>query len=153
MDLKDILRPTDSDLTAVVEYREGIKFTIRYIGRAELQKMARLSTTQVYDTKLKARTPQLNNEKLIEAYCRKAVVAWEGVTPRSISKVALVDFAKIPSDKLDQPIEFSADGLVSLVKSSDDLDLFLQDSCSNVQLFNAEHEEELGNSAPSQIGS
>jgi hypothetical protein len=152
MDIKDILQPADSELTAVVEYREGIKFTLRYIGRAELQKMARLSTIQKYDTKLKARTPQLDNEKLIEAYCRKAVVAWEGVTPRSISKVALVNFGKVPADKLDEAIAFSADGLVALVKSSDDLDMFLQDSCSNVQTFNSEHEAELGNSEPSPTG-
>lgn len=152
MDIKDILQSADSELTAVVEYREGIKFTLRYIGRAELQKMARLSTIQKYDTKLKARTPQLDNEKLIEAYCRKAVVAWEGVTPRTLSKIALVNFAKVPADKLDEAISFSPDGLVALVKSSDDLDMFLQDSCSNVQTFNAEHEEELGNSEPSPTG-
>lgn len=152
MNITDILQSAETELTAVVEFREGIKFTIRYIGRAELQKLARLATVQRYDTKLKARTPQLDNDKLIDAYCRKAVVGWEGVTPRALSRIALVNFAKIPADKLDESIPFSADGLVALVKSSDDLDMFLQDSCSNVQNFNAEHEEELGNSEPSQSG-
>ncbi len=152
MKIEDLLQPADSELTATVEYREGVKFTVRHISRASLQKMARNCTVQKYDGKLKGRVPVLDNEKLIDAYCRQAVVGWEGVTPRSLSKIALINFSKVPKDKLDEPIEFTAEGLSALLKGSDDLDMFLQDACSNVQTFNSEHEEELGNSEPSPTG-
>lgn len=151
--LKDILVQDTGALSAWVEFRNGLEFDVRFVSRAELQRIAQRCTVLRYDPKAKTRVPRLDSERFVRDFCDRAVKGWRGITPDSISTLVPVDLGKLTEEQRRSPIEFSLDNLVSLVSNAYELDDFLQDAVSDVSVFRPNQAEEMGNSESSQSGS
>jgi hypothetical protein len=152
MKLSDYIINESDNLTATVEYKEGIRFIIRYVSRSSLMRLSRDCLTWKYDEKAKGRTQQLDNDRFAESFCRRCVVGWSGVTPHTLSKLIPLDLSKIDAAQRDEPLDFDFANLLVLVKNAYELDSFLQDTAVDIKVFRPDLEHELGNSNTSQSG-
>lgn len=153
MKIKDIILKDTSNLTTRVEFRDGIIFKLRYVPRADLNKISRSCIIHKYNAETKQREPQLDPKRFANEFCARAVVGWEGITVKSLSKLIAIDQNNLTEAQRNETIEFSHENLVELVTASYDLDNFLQESACDIGLFNIEKEGEEKNSKASPIGS
>ena len=145
MNLSDVIIK-DPDLTAWVEFKNGIEFNLRYVSKAALVKIARACTVYRYDSKQKGRVPEVDQDKMAESYCSRAVIGWRGATLARLQNLIPMNLSKMTKEQLEQDLEFNQTNLLDFLKVSDDLDVFLQEACSNLAVFNASKEDEEKNS-------
>lgn len=152
LSIKGILMKDTSSLQADVEFQYGIVFGLNYLARETLQKLARECTVYKYNPQTKVREPQLDSSKLIGRFCSIAVFSWKGMTPRALSRLLPIDFSKITEKQKDEEIAFSQEQLCAIVQASSEIDVFLQNTTTDINFFNTNLEHELGNSFASQSG-
>lgn len=133
------------DMDTTITFKDGLSFKLRYITKANLQRLVKLCVTQVYDDKVKGRREKLDNDKFVELFCREAVLGWEGATLRILSGLAPIDTSTFTEEQLDMPLEFSQENLIYVMRNSFDLDEFLQAAACDIKFFSVKREEEIKN--------
>ena len=133
-------------LKATVEYKDGLKFNLCYMTKAALNRIVNASIVQKYVEAKKSRQPQLDNDLFLPQFCSQVVEGWEGATLRVLSGLAPLNTSGLTKEQLDAPYPFSQESLLFLVKTSYDLDEFLQASAVDVKLFRPNLEEATKNS-------
>lgn len=142
----------EGERTAWVKFREGFELELKFMPRAEMQRMIETATVRKYNDDAKARVPTLDADRLVDQYCDKVVRDWR-VTPRAISTLYPIKTESLSKEDLDKPIKFSIPQMKKLTKKCYDLDIFIQQSCVDAKLFNIVDEEAEKNSGASQSGS
>lgn len=136
----------DVDALAVwVEFKYGISFKLKFVPRSDLQRLSRDSTEMKWNEQIKGRVPEISSDKLVPAFCKRAVSDWKGMTPNSLAKLIPIKLEQVDETIRDQPISFTQAQLVQIVRSAYELDVFLQQSASDLSLFNSEFEAEAKN--------
>ena len=143
LDLTQMLNVNQEQLTAVVEFKEGILLHMSYISRVKLQQLYKTCTEMRYDTTKKARVPQVDQKKFSEEFCRLAVTGWGGVTYDSLSKVLPLN--RVDPSRRKESIPFSHEQLFALVQAAYELDTFIQDMAVDARVFSPDLEDELKN--------
>ena len=133
------------ELSVWVEFKHGISFHLRYIPRSELQRITRDSTEMKWSDEAKGRVAQISSDKLVPAFCRRAVKDWKGVTPTSLANLVPIKLDKVPEQAREMSIPFTQKQLHEVVKTAFELDVFLQQSASDLSLFNPDQEPEAKN--------
>lgn len=152
MNLAKLVPTNTESMTAVVEYRDGIKFKLRFISRSTLSRIGQLCVVWKYNDKTRQRQQHLDNDKYAAEFCRQAVIGWEGVTLRKLANLMPLDLSQVPAEDQDKDLPFDVDNLLVLVKNAYELDNFLQDTAVDIKMFRPALEEELGNSPSSPTG-
>jgi hypothetical protein len=140
-------------LTAKVEFRDNIIFTLRYVSRNDLRQINQRCLVWKYDPVLKGKTQQLDAEKFATEFCVQAVADWEGVTLKSLSKLLPIKLEGVSEEMQNMPIPFTPDNLMDLVKNAYEVDAFLQEMSTDVKVFNPDKEQLEKNLSSSQSGS
>lgn len=151
MKIQSLIKKDTSALRTQVEYKAGIVFTLAYVSREALTALSQKCIVFKYDPKTKVREQTVDGKKFSQAFAGAAVVGWSNVTPRSLSHI--VPLEAVAESDMDTEITFSVEGLLDLIAAAYELDVFLQESAVNAELFRPQHEEELGNSETSPSGS
>lgn len=137
--------PKKVELTAEVEFRDGVFLSMRYVPRAVLTQLSREATVMRFDNKAGARLPDLDGKKLATGFSRRAVTGWSGMTARKASLLVALDLSGLTEEQKDTAIPFSVEQLDFLVVNCYDLDSFIQRSAMDLGVFNPDHVEEAGN--------
>lgn len=130
---------------AEVPYREGLSFKLTYLSKPDLQRMMKGCVKMEHNPRTKQREPRIDNDDFMDKFCRRCVKGWTGATLRVISAIAMLDKSKITTEDLDKPVPFNHENLLFLLKNSYDVDEFLQNSATDVKVFNPNWEDEVKN--------
>lgn len=139
--------------TAKMEYRDGIHFILRFVSRAQLKKLSDDATTYRYNPKTRVREATMDQDRFVESFVKLAVAGWEGVTPRTLSRVAEVDLSDVPENQMDAPIPYDHDSMVMLFNDAYEVDNTIQEFVMDIKNFDPTLEDDLKNSKSSQGGS
>lgn len=130
------------ELTTWAEFRDGFQLEIRYIGRTELQKLSKASTTNKYNNKTHQREVELDTDKFLPKFVAMVVKGWKGLTPNKLTNFVTVDISGIPEEDRDREIAYDQTQLIYLTKNCYDLDTFLNQVCTDLTWFRDQDEEE-----------
>ena len=136
MKLQDLIKKDTENLTATVEFRHGLKLTLKYVGRAELVRLSRESTVLKYDEKAKGRVTAVDGTKFAKAFCASAVVGWQGATPEVLAKLAPLDISGLSEEQRKQELPFDLEQLQCLLEHTFVLEGFIQEAAMEVSTFN-----------------
>ncbi len=153
MDITKLIISAPENLTADVEFREGLILQLRFVSRTQLQSLYKSCTVMKFDPQLKIRKQQLDGEKFAAEFCKLAVAGWRGVTPNSLSKIVPMDLSSLSAEDREKEIPFTQEGIAAIVKAAYELDAFIQDNAVDVAIFSPDHQDEVKNSSTSQSGS
>jgi hypothetical protein len=133
------------NLEAVVEFRNGLKFKVRFVTKVALNNLAKSCTTYKWDQRAKSRVPQLSVDAFVEQFCALAVKDWEGATLKVLQTLAPISTKGMSEEQVNSSLPFSQANLVTLMKNSTDLDEFLQNVCTDINVFGISLIDEIKN--------
>lgn len=139
--------------SAWVEYKEGIFFNLRFLPKSRFRAMADECTEFRYNPQTKVREPKLDTPRFLAKFLKESVLAWRGVTLRSLSRIVEIDISSYTEEELSQEIGFTIDELVRMMDMVYDIDPFIQAAVTDIKTFRPALEDELKNSNRSQAGS
>ena len=151
MKLTEFVKP-DVTLSAVIEWKAGIKFNVNYLSRPSLSKILRDSQELRYNEAAKGRMAETNPTKFRDKFIAAVVTGWEGVTPESVAKLVPVDVSALTPDQLKAPIAFDSDQLAFLMDNAYELEQFLQGVSGDISYFAPNLDVEVKNSGTLQSG-
>lgn len=132
-------------LTREVEFTDGIFLKLNYVPRSQFNKISKEATVLKFDDKIRARTPQVDNDKLIEAFSRRAISGWRGLTIKKASKLVPLNLSSVPKEQLDTEIAYSQEQAAYLMKNCAEFDTFVNSSVLALSTFDENHEDEVKN--------
>jgi hypothetical protein len=136
----------NTELTAWVNFKDLFDLELRFVSKSALQALAKKCSIQKF-IKGQGRVPQLDADQFVPKMLELSVKGWRGLTPRKLAKLMRVDLKKLPEGTdIDAEIEYSPEQLTTLMKKSFDLDGFVNESVTNLELFQPDGlEDEKGN--------
>lgn len=153
LNLKELLVTNTDKLTTKVEFKDtGIIIEVRYVSRAELQRISRTCVTQKYEKSSNRREPSVDGAQFAAKFTERAVIGWSGATPAKLSKLIPLDTAKLTPAQLNEELPFDKDNFSVLLANAFDLDAFLQETATDLTNFEQDKVTTEGNSAASQSG-
>lgn len=153
VDLGSLIDTSATSKEATVEYADGFKIRLRYVGKAQLQTIGRACQVFKFDKKTKQRIPQLDTDAFMRAFANNAVVGWEGATPEVLSNIVPMKIDHLTEEQRQEEIPFSIEHIMLLLEHALDFDGFLQEQACDLTLFRPSFEDEAGNSESSPNGS
>lgn len=133
--LKDLIKTDCSGYTAVVEFKDQMRFTVRYLSRVKARAIAEASSYVGYSSQEKGRSKQLDGEKLIDALLKHIVIGWSGITLRKLSKHMPLETGGMLDSELDADLPFTQADLKMIVEGVKDLDGFLNECATELSTF------------------
>jgi hypothetical protein len=130
-------------MSAVVEFRHGARFTIRFVSRAALQAIAENCTVMAYSGQSKTRNRTIDPAAFNDAIARAIVVGWSNVTAEVLGKLMPLDLSKFEDTKAELP--FSYEDLKTVLMNTPELDNFLQECAMDMATFRASKDDALKN--------
>jgi hypothetical protein len=122
-----------SRMTALVEFRHGARFTIRFVSRAALQAIAESCTVMAYSSNAKARSRTIDPEAFNDAIARAIVIGWSNITPEVLGKLMPLDLSKFEDTEAELP--FTYEDLKTVLMNTPELDNFLQECAMDMSTF------------------
>lgn len=148
LDFSDLSKLVNTrQLQTEIEYKDGLTFKLRYVSRADLNRVTNQCITRKWDSKAKQAVPRLDTDKLVTVFCDMAVLGWSGAKVRVLrGLMPMVLPENVTEAQLDLEVPFSQGNLVTLMKNCFDLDEFLQNAACDIKNFDTSQQEaELGN--------
>lgn len=130
---------------AWIEYKEGIKFHLRYMSKAKFRQLAEDCTEHRYNPQKQVREPKMNVEKFLQKFVADTILDWKGVTLRSLSRLVEIDVSGYTKDEMAQEISFSSAEAIRLMEMVYELDPFIQSCVTDIKTFRPALEDELKN--------
>lgn len=126
-----------------VEYRDGLWFTLSFLGRSRLQTMMKNCTKMKLNPLTATREPTLDNDLFLSAFVAEVFHGWKGMTPRRLSDILPIDTKGFSEEELDAEIPYSQDQMTHILKNAYELDTFVQTFVQDLRNFepHKEHEE------------
>ncbi len=135
------------EITALIAYRDGFKARVAFWGEQRLKDAARKSRKITWEGH--QRKEGYDDEKFREHLAR-AVVDWEGLTPRVLAAMGVLDLRKVPAAERDQPVPHSPEDALWLMGQSLSFSDFVAAAVGDPSLFPLAEEEK--NSSASSGG-
>ena len=123
-----------------VEYPdiEGFFIKIAYLNREDLVKIRNASLKYAFNKRTRQREEEIDNDKFLEAYTKKAIRGWKGLKMKDLPNLLPVDLS---SSKLDETIPYSEEEALFLIKNSSLFDQFVTDCMSDLETFSTKKKE------------
>lgn len=128
-----------SDMAVWVEFTEGFKVQIRFVGREKFQKMYEKCVKFDWNPKSHRREEIPDREKFLRAWAEKSIKSWEGLT---LGKLA--QFIPIKIGKDDNPksvVPPSPENKLILLKHNAEFDDFVLSFANSYSTFQEAIEE------------
>jgi hypothetical protein len=117
---------------------DGFIIKLVYLGRDDLLKIRNASLTYKFNKRTRQREEEVDNEKFIEEYARRAIKGWIGLRVKSLPKLLPVDISSMdPNDE----VVYSEEDALDLLKSSTVFDQFVTDAMNDYEKFSINKRE------------
>jgi len=117
---------------------DGFIIKLVYLGRDDLLKIRNASLTYKFNKRTRQREEEVDNEKFIEEYARRAIKGWTGLRVKSLPKLLPVDISSMdPNDE----VVYSEEDALDLLKSSTVFDQFVTDAMNDYEKFSINKRE------------
>jgi hypothetical protein len=118
---------------------DGFLVKLVYLGRDDLLKIRNSSLGYKFNKRTRQREEEVDNEKFIEEYARKAIKGWSGLKVKDLPKLLPVDISQMkPTDD----IPYSEEDALDLLRSSTIFDQFVTDALNDYEKFSINKREE-----------
>lgn len=117
---------------------EGFVVKLVYLGRDDLVKIRNSSLSYKFNKRTRQREEEVDNEKFIEEYARKAIKGWSGLKVKDLPKLLPVDISNMnPKDE----ITYTEEDALDLLRSSTIFDQFVTDALNDYEKFSISKKE------------
>lgn len=111
---------------------DGFIVQLVYLGRDDLLKIRNSSLGYKFNKRTRQREEEVDNEKFIEEYARKAIKGWTGLKVKDLPKLLPVDISQMkPNDE----IVYTEEDALDLLRSSTIFDQFVTDALNDYEKF------------------
>ena len=118
---------------------DGFVVQLVYLGRDDLLKIRNSSLSYKFNKRTRQREEEVDNEKFIEEYARKAIKGWTGLKVKDLPKLLPVDISQMnPQDE----ITYTEEDALDLLRSSTLFDQFVTDALNDYEKFSINKREE-----------
>jgi len=128
---------------------EGFVVNLVYLGRDDLMKIRNSSLTYKFNKRTRQREEEIDNDKFIEEYSRRAIKGWSGLKVRSLPKLLPVD---ISSMEPNEDVNYSEEDALDLLKNSTVFDQFVTDALNDYEQFSINKKAEDSKNSKSTSG-
>lgn len=108
----------------------GFEVQVNYIPRTEMTKMVKDCQTSKMNRKTRSVEMELDDEKFLKKFVRRAISNWKGLTTENIG-----NFLPIKETEEKGEIEFSEEAAIYLVKESGEFDEWLNEKITDIDSF------------------
>lgn len=129
--LKSLMVET-RDVSVDFEALPGFSVTLGYMSKSVTRKLAKDATTSKMDGSGNV-TPEFDQDKFMESFCKTAVKGWKGLTYSKLAQLMLIDEDQI--DDLEEEVPFSHDNAYLLLKESTIFDNWVNERVSEIAVF------------------
>lgn len=136
MKLRDIAQTTEAVLTAKVEFRDGMVFTIRHLTGSAFRAISTNSKQTKWNPDKRQREDSLDAEKLTGALADAIIVDWSGVTLQKLRSGLLLKVDAVPADSWNTDIPYDPEEARFLLANLRGLDEFLLTVAQDPAVFN-----------------
>jgi len=117
---------------------DGFIVKLVYLGRDDLLKIRNASLGYKFNKRTRQREEEVDNEKFVEEYARKAIKGWSGLKVRHLPKLLPVD---ISGQNADEDVIYTEEDALDLLKSSTVFDQFVTDALNDYEKFSISKRE------------
>jgi hypothetical protein len=118
---------------------DGFVVQLVYLGRDDLLKIRNSSLSYKFNKRTRQREEEVDNEKFIEEYARKAIKGWSGLKVKDLPKLLPVDISQMnPQDE----ITYTEEDALDLLRSSTIFDQFVTDALNDYEKFSINKRDE-----------
>lgn len=156
--LKAALLPgsSQSELSAWVEWKNGLRFKLGYLSRATATRLQDTCTTYAYSEGPGGRgnrVPKLDPKKFTSGFVETCLKDWNNVSLKSLSNVIPVNTEGRSEEELAAEMPFSVEDASVLLNEAPGLDDFLLSCAMDISIFRSPKEVEIAkNSETSPSG-
>jgi hypothetical protein len=111
---------------------EGFIIKLVYLGRDDLLKIRNSSLIYKFNKRTRQREEEVDNEKFVEEYARKAIKGWSGLKVKYMPKLLPVDISTLDPN---EEVVYSEEDALDLLKSSTVFDQFITDALNDYEKF------------------
>lgn len=117
---------------------DGFIVKLVYLGRDDLLKIRNSSLSYKFNKRTRQREEEVDNEKFIEEYSRRAIKGWSGLKVKDLPKLLPVDISQMsPQDE----INYTEEDALDLLRSSTIFDQFVTDALNDYEKFSINKRE------------
>lgn len=117
---------------------DGFTVDVCYVGRDRMMKIRNQALVYKFNKRTRQREEEVDNDKFLEAYAEAVIKGWNGLTVKKLGNLIPVDLSKMdPSE----PVPYSADDALVLLKNSTLFDQFVTDTLNDFENFERESKE------------
>jgi len=117
---------------------DGFVVKLVYLGRDDLLKIRNASLGYKFNKRTRQREEEVDNEKFVEEYARKAIKGWSGLKVRHLPKLLPVD---ISGQNADEDVVYTEEDALDLLRSSTVFDQFVTDALNDYEKFSISKRE------------
>ena len=130
MDLAQMIMPSK---TVEFDYPgvEGLKFSLAYLSKKELQRMRKDHLKMVKNKRLGTFQEELDEEGFMKEYVPAIIKGWEGLTATTVQEFIIVHDQEDPNIA----IPYTEDNAYQLLTNSQDLDTWISEQISDIENF------------------
>jgi len=137
------------ETTIEVEYPEidGFVISLVYLNRDDLMKIRNRSLTYKFNKRTRQREEEIDNDKFLDEYTKKAIKGWKGLFVRDLPQLLPIDMTNADAS---EEITYNETEALELIKNSTVFDQFITDAMQDYEQFTIENkEQEIKNSKTS----
>lgn len=109
---------------------EGLKFSLAYLSKKELQRMRKAHLKMVKNKKFGTFNEELDEEGFMREYVPSIIKGWEGLNAQTVQEFVIVN-----SSDPDQEIPYTPENAYELLTNSQDLDTWVSEQISDIENF------------------
>lgn len=117
---------------------EGFFIKVAYLNREELIRIRNTSLTYKFNKRTRQREEEIDQDKFLEAYTKKAIRGWRGLYMKDLPQLVPVD---LTSSDADEEIKYSEEEALELIKNSSIFDQFITDAMNDLEQFSVNKKE------------
>ena len=132
-----------------VEFPEvdGFVINLVYLTREDLMKIRNASLTFKFNKRTRQREEEIDNDKFLEEYTKKAIKGWKGLFVKDLPQLLPIDMTNADPQ---EEILYNEEEALQLIKNSTVFDQFITDAMQDYEQFTIENkEQEIKNSKTS----
>jgi hypothetical protein len=111
---------------------EGFVVKLVYLGRDELVRIRNSSLAYKFNKRTRQREEEVDSDKFIEEYTRRAIKGWNGLKVGHLPKLLPVDISALDPN---EPVDYSEEDALDLIKNSTVFDQFVTDAMNDYEKF------------------
>ena len=111
---------------------EGFSVTLNYLSKPEQVKIRESALVTKVDQESGLPYTELDQDLYLKKYAEKAILNWEGLTGKFLSKLALIDEEQVD---MEEEIDYSVENAVTLLRFSKAFDNWVTSKMNNLDDF------------------